>query len=405
MAQDDDKSPRTHDGLPVSPSSGPDSRAPKEPPAESPGRRERESSDPRRDLAGALHDVSNALTVLLGWVAEARLPGASSDAVGYALRIIEQRGRAARNLARRAIGVELPRVDDYELIDVTLNETIDALTVEAQRVHVSLELASPPTGARITGASELAQIVTNLLLNAMAHSPPGGAVRVRAVASSRGIQVDVEDEGPGISEERCATLFDGVSTRAGGAGVGLRHARALARANGGDLVLLPLSAHPPAPVPFEDRPKVRFEEGPGACFRISWPQDGQLAAVPPSTARPRTLEGIRILVLEDDDDVCTLLEASLGARGAQVTIARNAADLARAIDHREHDAALLDLSPIARDVEGALAAFRTHSPRAAVVFITGSADRIPEHLAAQIQCVRKPFEVSEVVEALSRRKR
>ena len=111
------------------------------------------------------------------------------------------------------------------------------------------------------------------------------------------------------------------------------------------------------------------------------------------------------MVLEDDDDVCTLLEASLGARGAQVTIARNAAELARAIDRREHDAALLDLSPIARDVEGALASFRKNSPRASVVFITGSVDRLPEHLAGQVHCVRKPFEVSEVVEALSRRKR
>ncbi|WP_394839347.1 ATP-binding protein [Pendulispora rubella] len=345
--------------------------------------------DPRHDLAGALHDVSNALTVLLGWVAEARLPGASSDAVAYALRIIEQRGRAARDLARRAIGVEIPRTDDFELVDVTLSDTIDGLTVEAQHLHVSLELATPPTGARITGASELAQIVTNLLLNAMAHSPSGGTVRVRSFVAPRGLQIDVEDDGPGISEERVLTLFDGVSTRTGGAGVGLRHARALARANGGELLLAKKSPADPAR---------------GACFRIFWPQDGHLAAVPPSTARPRTLEGVRILVLEDDDDVCTLLEASLGARGAQVTVARNASDLARAIDRREHDAALLDLSPISRDVEGALAAFRARSPHASVVFITGSVDRLPEHLAGQIHCVRKPFEVSEVVEALSRRK-
>ena len=370
-----------------------------------PGSRAPANDDARRDLAGALHDVSNALTVLLGWVAEARLPGVSPDAVGYALRIIEQRGRAARDLARRAIGVELPRADDYELLDVTLNETIDALTVEAQRVHVSLELTTPPTGARVTGASELAQIVTNLLLNAMAHSPAGGAVRVSAAATTRGLEINVEDEGPGITEERRHTLFDGLSTRAGGAGVGLRHARALARANGGDLVILPGIA--PAFAVQEIRASstpMTFDRGPGASFRISWPQDGSLAAVPPSTARPRTLEGVRILVLEDDDDVCTLLEASLGARGAEVTIARSAGDLARAIDRREHDAALLDLSPIARDVEGALAAFRARSPHASVVFITGSVDRLPEHLAGQIHCVRKPFEVSEVVEALSRRK-
>jgi len=378
LAQDDDMNGKGTNGRPVVPGA---------------------SQDPRHDLAGALHDVSNALTVLLGWVAEARLPGVSSDAVAYALRIIEQRGRSARDLARRAIGVELPRTDDFELVDVTLSDTIDGLTVEAQRMHVSLELATPPTGARITGASELAQIVTNLLLNAMAHSPSGGTVRVRLLVTPRGLQIDVEDDGPGISEDRVITLFDGVSTRTGGAGVGLRHARALARANGGELLLAKKSL-----LGLGSSGESPGDPSRGACFRIFWPQDGHLAAVPPSTARPRTLEGVRILVLEDDDDVCTLLEASLGARGAQVTVARSASDLARAIDRRDHDAALLDLSPISEDVEGALAAFRARSPHASVVFITGSVDRLPEHLAGQIHCVRKPFEVSEVVEALSRRK-
>src|ERR1700722_11637231 len=64
--------------------------------------------DPRRDVTGALHDVSNALTVMLGWLGEARAAGASREAIDDALRIVEQRarGRGERRPppARRAGG-------------------------------------------------------------------------------------------------------------------------------------------------------------------------------------------------------------------------------------------------------------------------------------------------------------
>jgi CheY-like chemotaxis protein/anti-sigma regulatory factor (Ser/Thr protein kinase) len=358
---------------------------------------EEKDSDARRDLAGALHDVSNALTVMLGWVSEARHAGAPPEAVGYALRIIEERGRAARDLARRAIGVDAPPIDEAEPLDEVLRATVDALVVEAQKVHVSLQLVAADTKARILGASELSQIVTNLMLNAIAFSPHGGTVRVRTRVTGDHVEIEVDDEGPGVPVSRRHNIFEGGSTRRGGAGVGLRYSHALARANGADLVLLE-----------------------GACFRVVWPRDRRdngvhliapdtYSSAPPSAARPRTLDGVRILLLEDDSDVCTLLEASLGARGADITVAHNEAELDRAIAGGTHDAALLDLSPIAADVDGALARLRARSPGATVVFITGSVDRLPAALteapagaASPIVCVRKPFELSEVLEALGR---
>ena len=343
--------------------------------------------DARRDLAGALHDVSNALTVMLGWVAEARHPGAAPDAVGYALRVIEERGRAARDLARRAIGVAIPIDEASESLERTLKAVLAALAVEAQKVHVTLRLASPPSDVRIRGASELSQIVTNLVLNAIAFSPHGGTVLLQGRKTQDAAWIEVEDEGPGVPSSRRDRIFGGVSLRRGGAGVGLRYSRALARANGGELELLD-----------------------GSCFRIAWPREPEevrepsdYVTVPPSAARPRTLDGVRVLLLEDDGDVCTLLEASLGVRGAEVTVARNEAELSRAIADRTHDAALLDLSPIASGVERALSELRARSPEVAVVFITGSVDQLPPDVSeavGSVACVRKPFEVSEVIDAI-----
>jgi hypothetical protein len=67
-----------------------------------------------------------------------------------------------------------------------------------------------------------------------------------------------------------------------------------------------------------------------------------------------------------------------------------------------HDAALVDLSPIADNVRGAVEALRRGSPGVALVFISGSAVGLPEGLEGEdIRWVRKPFEVAEIVTALT----
>jgi len=115
----------------------------------------------------------------------------------------------------------------------------------------------------------------------------------------------------------------------------------------------------------------------------------------------RVLSGTRVLIVEDDAHVTMLLETALGARGAVVTVARDARELEQAVADGEHDAALIDLSPIASDVEGAVAALRQRSPQAALVFISGSALGLPEALEEEgVRWVRKPFEVGELVEAV-----
>ena len=108
-----------------------------------------------------------------------------------------------------------------------------------------------------------------------------------------------------------------------------------------------------------------------------------------------------VLVVEDDVDVAALLESALGARGAEVVVARTAAEL---MEHagEVHDAALVDLSPIADDVGGAVALLRRASPDLAIVFISGSSARLPDEIDEEdVRWVRKPFELGEIVAALT----
>ena len=341
------------------------------------------TDDPKRDALGALHEVSNALTVLLGWVAEARDPGAAPDDVRNALRIVEQRARAARDMARRAIGAKVPAPGDAEL-DAVLAEVVESLALEAGRAQVRIVRRGDARG-RIPLGEDVAQIVTNLVLNALAYAPKGSDVAIVTSVAPREVTIDVVDRGPGVPAARAASVFDGDTTRQGGAGIGLRHARAMARAAGGDLQLL-----------------QTMGEAAGATFRVSWPLDIPTNVGEPRASRPKLqiLAGTRILIVEDDTDVTTLLESALEARGAEVTIAHTAAELESRID-AGHTAVLVDLSPIAADVSGALDLVQRQAKDAAIVFITGSAEALPEGME-NMAWVRKPFEVGELVAILSR---
>jgi CheY-like chemotaxis protein len=348
-------------------------------------RSELDALDPHQDVTGALHDVSNALTVLLGWVSEARDAAASQPAqLEHALAVIESRARRARDLARRAIGAATPVDENDELLDTVVGDVVDALKVEAARAGVRLVVVHRCPGLRVPLAADAAQVLTNVLLNALAWTPAGGRVLIEPADEGSAATIAVEDEGPGVTADRASQIFSGVTTREEGAGVGLRHARAVARAAGGDLELVS------GPVPS------------GARFRLRWPRvDPSIAVPPPSAPRSHLLMGKRILVVEDDDGVATLLETALGARGAEVVVARSAGEVAaRAAD--EHDVALIDLSPIAEDVSGAIAALRRGSPDLAVVFISGSAAGLPPGLEQPgTLWVRKPFEIGEILAALS----
>src|SRR5262249_18268759 len=155
----------------------------------------------------------------------------------------------------------------------------------------------------------------------------------------------VADHGPGITDDRRESIFRGDARRPGGTGVGLRHSRALARAWGGDVELLD-------------------HEGKGARFRVTWPRVGAVLRPPTSTAAPRdsALDGVRILIVEDDAAVVQLLETALDARGAKVTVAVDASSLTKALAAGPYGGMLVDLSPIAADAAGTVRKLRAGCP-------------------------------------------
>jgi CheY-like chemotaxis protein len=346
---------------------------------------ESESDLPERDLAGALHEVSNALTVVLGWLECAQEEMASNDIARRAVDIAMSHAKLGRRLARRAIGDNSDVLAEEADLETLVRDVVTGVEREALRRRITLTVTGDATtrAKLVKGAPGLCQVMTNLLLNAIAMSPESSTVTVELRTQGDHAHVAVVDSGPGVAPSRRATIFEGGhSSRTGGAGVGLRHAHALTTSHGGTLSLGASTE--------------------GARFEATWP----LVALRPPMSRisslpGMSLDGVSILLLEDDDAVIGLLSTALSLRGASVLAARNSGELDHAVERNHFDAALLDLSPIATDVGGALAKVRKHCPAAKVVLISGSAAEVP--FAAQglmAAWVRKPFEVGEILAVL-----
>jgi CheY-like chemotaxis protein len=335
-------------------------------------------------MAGALHEVSNALTVVLGWldVAMGRVgPGAVRDAI----EVARTHARLGHGISRSAIGAELPEVTAQASARNVGESALTGVRPQADQRGVTLELALANAGESLlndVGAS--LQILTNLLLNAIDFSPKAATVTLSVREEGSWAIFSVEDQGPGIDPERVATLLTApASTRRGGAGVGLRHSAALARARGGALSVA----------------RAR----PGACFELRWPVAELRSAAASKIANRAAIAGCRVLVVEDDAAVRSLVELALEARGALPSIAGSLEEFDRLLAAGQaFDAALVDLSPLASDPRAAFQRLRRTSPGIPLILISGVASGVPDDLAGEVSAwVRKPFEMGEVLAVLA----
>jgi len=337
------------------------------------------------ELAGALHEVSNALTVVLGWldVARQRMPaGSARDAV----EVARTHAHLGHRIARSAIGAEPPqRGSSRRPARSVARAAVLAVSPQADGRGVALSLEDGANGhdlVRDVGA--VLQILTNLLLNAISFTPAGKGVTLSLRDDGASVVFSVRDEGPGIDAERAATLFRAASsTREGGAGLGLRHSAELAASHGGSLELA--------------------SRGPGAVFELTWPVGevlSQAGRAPPP--RQPSVAGARVLVVEDDAAVRSLVEFALEARGAQTIVVASGDEFDAIVTAgAPFDAALVDLSPLEGRATEALESLRSSSPGVVTILISGVAGGVPPGAETLVSAwVRKPFEMSEVLSVM-----
>ncbi len=223
-------------------------------------RRRNLTADVAHELRTPLHIIQGNLEGVLDGVYEPteehmRATLAETRSLG---RLIED----LRVLSLAEAG-ELPltreRIDVAEL----LADVQTSFSGQAEAAGVALIIAPLSAPLAVTGdAGRLDQVLSNLVANALRHTPAGGQVMLSAIESQDRVEISVNDTGPGISEEDLPYVFDrfwrGDRARdrsAGHSGLGLAIARQLARAHGGELTVV-------------SRP------GAGATFTLTLPKEG-----------------------------------------------------------------------------------------------------------------------------------
>lgn len=319
-------------------------------------------------LATLSHELRTPLAAILGWAHVLERGNLDTSTLQHGLQAISRNARLQVRLIEDLL--DMNRIEsgqlrlDRQRIDLgsVVASAIDAALPAASNRQIGLKAAFSAGLVEVLGdAARLQQVVGNLLNNAIKFSAEGEEVQVSLKAEDGRAVITVRDTGQGIEPEFSARLFEpfqqqdpGTSRRYGGLGIGLSIVRHLVQLHEGSVwahsagsgqgatftVVLPVlepAADPSvatAPVPA----RAPASGGPlrasatGTVLAVSAPGPATTPAVPsggtaaPSAEDARPLEGLSVLLVDDQADVRAVIGHVLQHAGARVLLASAAMD-------------------------------------------------------------------------------
>jgi signal transduction histidine kinase len=337
-------------------------------------RREAEEANRLKDefLATLSHELRTPLNAIVGWTTILRSRPGDPALTGRAVSVIERNARSLKQLIEDILDVSRVVTGKLRLaiapmdLCAVVEAALESVRPSAEAKQIALAVDCPPAAGAMDGdADRVHQIVWNLLSNAVKFTPEGGHVTVRARRDDAHVQLEVADTGVGIEEEFLPYIFDrfrqadsSSTRRHGGLGLGLAIARHLAELHGGTV-----QARSPGP-------------GQGTTFTVRLPARAARAAAPatlpgapptpaseaPSGAAAGRLDGLRVLVVEDEPDTLDLVATILRERGATVEAVATTQDARDALARLRPDLLLSDIGLPGEDGLALMRAIRTLAP-------------------------------------------
>jgi signal transduction histidine kinase/CheY-like chemotaxis protein len=377
-----------------------------------------EEADRAKDqfLALVSHELRTPLSPILAWSRMLKTESLPPENQRAAFDAIERNAAAQAQLVEdlldvsRIVSGKLRLVARPIALGPVIEAAVESLRPSAEARQIRLELALDPHAGQVLGDPDrLQQVVWNLVSNGIKFTPRGGQVSVALERSDAHVQLTVSDTGEGIEREALPRVFErfwqkeaGPARRQGGLGLGLAIVRHLVELHGGEV-----AAHSEGP-------------GQGAVLTVRLPrmvpsehaQDARHPRLSAADPRSRTdaarLDGVAVLVVDDEPDSNEIMMALLASRGAEVRVAASARQALAILDRWRPDILVSDIGMPGEDGYALIRQVRSRPPERggsiAAVALTAYArveDRVRILNAGFQMQVTKPVDPDEFVAVVS----
>ncbi len=360
-------------------------------------------------LGTVSHELRTPLNAVLGWTRMLRAGALNGTSQDRALATIERNAMLQARLVEDLLDASRIVMGKLRLelrtIDLSgpIRAAIDAVRPAATAKSVMLDCSIDRTACLVEGdPNRVQQIVWNLLVNAIKFTPHGGKVELVVSRSGQHARITVRDTGEGIRPEFLPYVFDRfrqadstTTRRHGGLGLGLAIVRHLVELHGGS---------------------VRADsagEGEGSSFTVLLPlspNTERLATLDRSAPKPTgmdelpSLDGLRLLLVDDEQDSRESIASMLESYGAIVHGVASAAEALATLDDFRPDVLVSDIGMPGEDGYALIRQLRALEPvrwggLPAVALLTypNAEDRIRALAAGYQMHVPKPVDAAELV--------
>ncbi len=375
-------------------------------------------------LATLSHELRTPLNAILGWTHILSTHLDDRDTAAQAIEVIERNAVTQARLINDILEVSriITGKMTLNLLPIEIGPIIEAAIVAARPAvdakAIQLDVSLSTDACQILGdASRLQQVVANLLSNAIKFTPEGGKIMVTLGRAGSKCELAVTDTGQGIDGDFLPFIFDrfrqaeSASTRRyGGLGLGLAIVRHIVELHGG-------TVH-----------ATSTGQGQGASFVVRLPvttekylstvihEQEEAIASPPIEELQHSLEGLRILVVDDEADAREMLSVLLSQTGADVVTAGSCAEalalLAGEVETRfgaRPDVLIADIAmpggdgfELIRGVREMEANRGSSIPAIALTAYAGEEDRERALSEGYHMHIAKPVRLSALAEAVAR---
>ncbi|MCA6218068.1 PAS domain-containing protein [Ideonella sp. B7] len=367
---------------------------------------ERQARHRSEFLANMSHEIRTPLNAILGF-AQLGLEQARGTPAEPSYQRILEAGRLLLGIINDVLDfskIEAERLD-VESIPANPRQLIEASVdmiregARAKGLSLQIALADSLPDACLTDPLRLQQILANLLSNALKFTSTG-RIEVRAEVADEQLVITVSDTGIGMSAEQLDQLFapfhqaDASTTRRyGGTGLGLTISRRLAELMGGEI-------------------QVSSQLGQGSRFTLRLPlRPAAMATLPLDLRDPappaghQPLQGLRLLVAEDNEVNQLVIEQALRGAGAEVVLAPNGREAVNRVraEPTGFDAVLMDIQMPEMDGFEATRRLRVIAPRLPVIGQTAhalAAEREQCLACGMVAHVAKPIDIGRLIATL-----